>query len=221
MPRIKRWFKVNEDFNSDGDLWEMRNKIGERSLGIWLEFCAMGNRNAGALPLLSDCSATTVAFKCHSSATRVRLVWDFALTKAWIVCDPTPRLTNYPYGKESREQNESLGGNATLLDKTRQDKTRREKNKEQPPVAIVPPDWLPKEIWDDYCEHRKNKRAKVTPLAAKRLFEQLDQLRVRGFDPAYVLNRSIANGWTGVFEPQRQEEKPEDKIVKMLNRGLT
>ncbi len=65
----------------------MRNTIGERSLGIWLEFLSIGDRNGGVLPLMTDTFATALAFKCHSTASRVRQVWGFACKKNWIKWD--------------------------------------------------------------------------------------------------------------------------------------
>ena len=106
MPKIRRWFPVTHDINSDPEVWEMRNTIGERSLGIWLEMLSIGDRNGGAVGPLSDSSASAVAFKCHSSAARVRRVWDFALTHGWLVCDPDPRIAKYADYHRSRVPNE-------------------------------------------------------------------------------------------------------------------
>src|SRR5690348_6393221 len=95
MPKIKRWFPVNHDVNSDHELWQMTDKLGDRSIRIWLEFLSIADRNEGALPCLSDAFAKAIGFKCHTNATKVRLVWDWAATAMWLVCDPTPRLRNY------------------------------------------------------------------------------------------------------------------------------
>lgn len=61
------------------------------------------------------------------------------------------------------------------------------------------PEWLPAEQWNDFVEHRKGKKSKLTELATKKLIAKLDKLRQEGNDLAAVLDQSVANDWTGVF----------------------
>lgn len=70
----------------------------------------MADRNGGVFAPMSDCIASAVAFKCHSSPGRVRKVWDFATVKAWIVCDPLPRLRNYAKYHPTRKLKETEAG---------------------------------------------------------------------------------------------------------------
>jgi len=49
MPRIRRWFPVSQDINSDPEVWIMRESIGEKALSIWLEFLSIADRNEGFL----------------------------------------------------------------------------------------------------------------------------------------------------------------------------
>lgn len=74
-----------------------------------------------------------------------------------------------------------------------------------PPI----PSWLPTESWSQYQDHRKNKRAKLTPRAAALCFRTLEKLREKGQDPIAVIEQSIANGWTGLF-PIQQQQKAQD-----------
>lgn len=56
------------------------------------------------------------------------------------------------------------------------------------------------EAWNDYLQHRIQKRAKLTPIAAQRCLKKL-----AGWGEARAtaaLEYSIEQGWTGVFEPQ-------------------
>lgn len=55
-------------------------------------------------------------------------------------------------------------------------------------------------LWNDFREHRKKIRKPMTALAEIKILSELERLRERGQDPAEILNRSIMNGWTGVFE---------------------
>ena len=61
------------------------------------------------------------------------------------------------------------------------------------------PEFIDKEIWNDYLETRKNKRAAPTERAKVLLMKKLEEFRVAGDDPNEVLKRSIMNGWTGIF----------------------
>ena len=103
MPRIRRWFHVSHDINSDGEVWELTDKFGVAGLRLWLELLSIGDRNEGQLPALTESSVRQLSIKCNTSQTRVRLVWDFGLTRSWIVCDPVPRLRNYREYNPSRE----------------------------------------------------------------------------------------------------------------------
>ncbi len=69
----------------------------------------------------------------------------------------------------------------------------------KPEMTSLPP-WLDPSVWNDFREHRKKIRKPMTPVAEKKILGELDRLRSLGQDPATILNRSIMNGWTGVFE---------------------
>lgn len=234
MPRITRWFRVSDDINSDPEVWEMRYKIGERSLGIWLEFIAMANRNCGALAPMSDSGATAVAFKCHSSPTKVRLVWDWAVTHRWILVGPESdhgsesswMLRNYPYGQGSRETNKSQPGFETFPYKRREEKIREEeiKNKKPPhsAVAFELPQWLEKLTWDAFVEMRKKERHPLTDHAKRLIVKKLGDFMLNGHDPNESLNASITHGWRDVYEPKREQKKGElsSEAQRILKRGL-
>lgn len=70
------------------------------------------------------------------------------------------------------------------------------------------PDILPQEAWESFVAHRKAKRAPLTTKAISLIGKTLMQAKFLGFDPAELLNRSVMNGWTGVFIPQTQANRP-------------
>jgi len=84
----------------------------------------------------------------------------------------------------------------------------KDKDKAQPkkPVAceIELPDWLPKETWEEFKQHRKEMKKPMSTLAQKKTIAQLDKMRVNGQDIVSVINQSIANGWQGIFELKSQ-----------------
>ncbi len=57
------------------------------------------------------------------------------------------------------------------------------------------PEFIDKELWNEYLKSRK----KPTEKALNLLIKKLEELRIAGDDPNEVLKRSIMNGWTGIF----------------------
>lgn len=68
---------------------------------------------------------------------------------------------------------------------------------------------LGEECARDWLDHRKAKRAKMTPRACELLVAKLSAMP----DPRAAIYRSIENGWTGVFEPPGQ--KPAANVVNL------
>lgn len=107
MPRIKRWFHVSHDINSDGEVWELTDRFGVAGLRVWLELLSIADRNDGSLPDLSDSTIRQLSIKCNSTKSRVRLVLDFTMTKRWVVCDPSARVRNWLSYNPLREAKKS------------------------------------------------------------------------------------------------------------------
>ena len=121
-------------------------------------------------------------------------------------------------------------GNAIRLDKIRLDKIRLDKNNNNPPLSpqgetagknniiipenltllpIRPPESLntPEfiEAWREWETYRKQKRQKLTPMTIKKQYSFLAEHNV---DTAIeIINQSITNGWTGLFELKKQNRK--------------
>jgi hypothetical protein len=80
----------------------------------------------------------------------------------------------------------------------------KEKNKDAADAALVSNapqlvDWIPLGAWASYMKLRKEKRAKVTPEAVDLLIRKLAAWRDEGQDVREILERSVMNGWTGIF----------------------
>jgi len=76
--------------------------------------------------------------------------------------------------------------------------TKKDK-KTAPPMALPfdSPDFVL--FWSNWEQHRKEKKAKLTPTAIK---QQLEKLKEMGEQRAIAaLKHSLANGYTGIFEP--------------------
>jgi len=95
MPRIKRWFPVSHDINSDPEVWAMRHQIGEKALGIWLEILSIADRNEGEVRGDRDELVRSIAGKCQASPVKVRAVINFGLRCLWLSSHPCLNTINH------------------------------------------------------------------------------------------------------------------------------
>ena len=56
------------------------------------------------------------------------------------------------------------------------------------------------ELWNDFVEHRKGIKKPITAVGRKRVLKALRGFKSKGQDPAQIMERTIVNGWTGLFE---------------------
>jgi len=86
---------------------------------------------------------------------------------------------------------------------------------------IVFPEWLNTSTWDDFKQHRKELKKPLSPLAEKKALNLLTKLRMMGNDPESVINTSIVNGWSGLFEIKKtyiEEKKYKSNIEPIPSR---
>lgn len=86
---------------------------------------------------------------------------------------------------------------------TREEK-RREDNKY--PLPLLFSDTPVEQLWRDFIRHRSEKKSSLTPTAAARVIRKLESWGVER--SAAALEHSIANGYSGVFEPNGSAPKP-------------
>ena len=65
--------------------------------------------------------------------------------------------------------------------------------------APTVPEWLDKDLWEKFKDHRKSLKAKMTAHAEQLALKELDILRGAGEDPAAIIEKSIVCGWKGLF----------------------
>lgn len=63
------------------------------------------------------------------------------------------------------------------------------------------PDWLPQEKWDEFVEHRKSLKSKMTRNAEQLNLARLAEFKNQGHDPIKIINETIMRGWKGFFAP--------------------
>lgn len=84
--------------------------------------------------------------------------------------------------------------------------TEREKEKETEKKRKVEiPDFIPLQDWNDFVEMRKHTKRSMTERAMKIIFNKLQQIKAKGFDISEVLQKSIANNWSDVYEPKEKK----------------
>ena len=72
-------------------------------------------------------------------------------------------------------------------------------NQNQEPINPKPADWLPPN-WKTYIEHRKESLKPLTATAQTAAIEKLSRWKAEGKDIAAIIQQSVENGWSGLFE---------------------
>ena len=85
--------------------------------------------------------------------------------------------------------NSLRGENIPISNIYQTNNTKKESNKETP-------DWLDKEIWNNWLEYRKERRLTMTP---KTISLQLKELEKDKSNHKEIIEQSIRNGWAGIF----------------------
>ena len=84
--------------------------------------------------------------------------------------------------------------------------TEREGERETEKKATIEiPDWIPKDDWNDFLAMRKAIRKPMTVRAVNMMVTKLGQMKSKGFNVSDVLQRSILNNWSDVYEPKVQQ----------------
>lgn len=74
-------------------------------------------------------------------------------------------------------------------------------------VAALPlPSWLSVDNWNAWVKTRPVKAR--SPEALKAALKKLDKFRAAGHDPNEIVANSLANGWRGLFEPDKKKGSP-------------
>jgi hypothetical protein len=110
MPRIKRWFPVSQDINSDPEVWELTDKFGDWFLRVWLQMLSAADRNEGEIRGDPDWIARSLSglWNTHSKryntewkANRVRMSFEWMSNKGWIGIE-SDRITILKYAEYHR-----------------------------------------------------------------------------------------------------------------------
>lgn len=75
-------------------------------------------------------------------------------------------------------------------------------NKAQKRPSVLLPDWIEKDLWQDFKEHRNKLRKPMTSRAEETVIKKLTWLKDKGHNPRHCLLTAIERGWLSVFEPK-------------------
>lgn len=139
------------------------------------------------------------------------------------------RMVKDEHLRETRAAAGRLGGNPNLVNQTPKQTDNQEPTpsstsssstsltpKTKPKSRCALPDWVERELWEQFIQHRKELKKPLTAHAERLLLAELDRLRERGYDPPAVVNQSIASGWLGLF-PIKAEWNRNDLSTRRAN----
>lgn len=94
-----------------------------------------------------------------------------------------------------------------VLKKQQVSKDRREQKKQatrkRNQIAVELPEWLDVEIWKQWTDYRSQRKKPLTLAGAELQLRDLAKFRDDGHDARKIIERSIANGWQGLFPDDR------------------
>ncbi|ECQ0585338.1 replication protein [Salmonella enterica] len=77
--------------------------------------------------------------------------------------------------------------------------------------SVQLPDWLSSIIWSSWVEYRRDLKKPIkSQQTVTQAINLLDRCRLNGYTPEEIINRSIANGWQGLFEPDGHAKRSRD-----------
>ncbi|EBW4777202.1 replication protein [Salmonella enterica subsp. enterica serovar Newport] len=77
--------------------------------------------------------------------------------------------------------------------------------------SVQLPDWLSSIIWSSWVEYRRDLKKPIkSQQTVTQAINLLDRCRLNGYTPEEIINRSISNGWQGLFEPDGQAKRSRD-----------
>lgn len=79
------------------------------------------------------------------------------------------------------------------------------------PQPLNVPDFL--KAWESWQAHRKEKRQKITPTAARLQLKKLSEAGI--IKAIQMINQSIANGWTGLFDVKAQPQESGSFLTRL------
>ncbi len=111
------------------------------------------------------------------------------------------QIVNYAHYRAIRTADERREYMRTYMRERREKEPDKPKRERVNGVSFTPPEWVNREKWDAWIKIRPAKAR--TADALKAACEKLEGFKGMGFDPNKIVATSLANGWQGLFPPDR------------------
>ena len=134
--------------------------------------------------------------KCHENGDIDIINWEKRQESNMTVAERVRK-----HRAKNKDEDEDVTNDVTNVtpDKSREDKKRIETKGEELP------DWLNKDAWGAWEQHRREIKKKLTPTTKKRQLAMLERNKNNHVD---IIEKSIQNGWTGLFEINEKKSAP-------------
>ena len=77
----------------------------------------------------------------------------------------------------------------------------------------IAPEWLDKELWEDYLAYRVEIKKPLTETGQKRAVMKLKRFYDAGQDVDEIIEQSITNNWLGLFSVKQKVDTKDEKNV--------
>lgn len=230
------WIKLHRKL-SDNPLWTLEPFTKGQA---WADLLLIANHKDGQISVRGNIipvkrgqvgwSEVKLAERWHWSRNKVRRYLKHLETEQQIEQQKNSvtsiiTIANYDLYQETEQQK----GQQTIQQKdsrrytNKNDKNEKKNNRAFPFDEIEFPEVLKniagfKETYKDWFEHRKQIKKPLTPKAVNLQLNQLTKFLEKGNNPIEVIEKSISNGWTGLFElASNNGHKPLENIPLELN----
>lgn len=123
----------------------------------------------------------------------------------WLLVKPTLDTSK----KRAKAGQKKSNANQTQIKKKSKPKPspleekEKEKDKDKGDIKGDLPEWMDQSVWDQWCKHRREIKKTLTPTTISR---QISFLSKHKEDHIAILEQSIQNGWTGLFELKTKQQ---------------
>lgn len=85
----------------------------------------------------------------------------------------------------------------------------------------IAPDWLDKELWEDYLCYRSEIKKPLTETGQKRAVMKLKRFYDQGQNVDEIIEQSITNNWLGLFAVKQKLDTKDENSVLRTGRSLS
>lgn len=232
-----KWFKHDSDASMDAKLRRLRNKHGMEGYGLYwycLELVAQSvQRHNLTFELEHDSELISADVGIHQE--RVQEIMEdmvkwglFEQNSGVITClkmatrtdEYTQQLirTSRVVGINSLESPDNVPVIRTEQKRTEEKRIEKKRPcKKNNPPDIELPDWLDLTAWNEFVEHRKEKKDKLTSGAIKKNLKVLEENKDR---QAEIIDTAIRSGWRGLFPPRGNAQSDPIDLSSQLKGAL-